>query len=308
MGCKIATERLDYLIKYLYYIKTMNTRPPDASLATRLAALQQGLAAPTPVGSLSASRIDEGLTPKPPPQAARPSGYAGLEQISVLAVRSADGPREPEAEGRTRGSEAGAGRPLRQRRQPILIGASKSQPVAMLEEAITLGLHDFGENKVQEAQSKWPELLARHPDVRLHLIGPLQSNKAADAVALFDVIHTIDRLKIADALAAACKKLGKHPEFLLQVNTGEEPQKAGVPPREVADLLAHCRGLGLHVVGLMCVPPEGENPAPHFALLKKMANELGLRELSMGMSGDYETALRLGATMIRVGTALFGAR
>lgn len=225
----------------------------------------------------------------------------------------------------------------------ILIGASKSQPAELLEEAITLGLSDFGENKVQEAQSKWPALKARHPHVRLHLIGPLQSNKAADAVALFDVIHSVDRVKIADALAAACQKLGrplmgervgamaapshersdvrgsgsggdtppaaKPPlQCLIQVNTGEEPQKAGVAPREVAALLGHCQQLGLNVTGLMCVPPEGENPAPHFALLKKMADELGLAELSMGMSGDYETALRLGATMIRVGTALFGSR
>jgi hypothetical protein len=190
----------------------------------------------------------------------------------------------------------------------ILIGASKSQSASLLAEAITLGLADFGENKVQEAQSKWPALKALHPHVRLHLIGPLQSNKAADAVALFDVIHTVDRPKIADALAAACQKLGKHPAFLLQMNTGEEPQKAGVSPRETQALLAHCQKLGLNVVGLMCVPPEGENPAPHFALLKKMANELGLTELSMGMSSDYQTALRLGATMVRVGTALFGSR
>lgn len=190
----------------------------------------------------------------------------------------------------------------------LLIGASKSQPVTMLEAAIALGLMDFGENKVQEAQGKWPALKAKYPQVRLHLIGPLQSNKAADAVLLFDVIHTIDRTKIADALASACEKLSKRPAMLLQVNTGEEPQKAGVAPREVASLLAHCRGLGLPIIGLMCVPPEGENPAPHFALLKKMAYELGLPELSMGMSGDYETALRLGATMIRVGTALFGSR
>jgi len=189
-----------------------------------------------------------------------------------------------------------------------LIGASKTQPAPVLEMAIAHGLRDFGENKVQEAQSKWPALKAAHPEVRLHLIGPLQSNKAADAVALFDVIHTIDREKIADALVAACEKLGKRPAFLVQVNTGEEPQKAGVPPREVAALLAHCRKIGLPISGLMCVPPEGINPAPHFALLKKMASELGLSELSMGMSGDFETAIRLGSTMVRVGTALFGAR
>jgi pyridoxal phosphate enzyme (YggS family) len=191
---------------------------------------------------------------------------------------------------------------------PVLIGASKTQPVELLEEAISLGLTDFGENKVQEAQAKWPPLKEKYPGVRLHLIGPLQSNKAADAVALFDVIQTIDRPRIADALASACDKLGKRPEMLIQVNTGEEPQKAGVAPRDVAALLAHCRALDLPVTGLMCVPPDGENPAPHFALLKKMAMGMGLRELSMGMSGDFETAIRLGATMVRIGTALFGSR
>ena len=189
-----------------------------------------------------------------------------------------------------------------------LIGASKSQPVELLQEAISLGLHDFGENKVQEAQSKWPALKAAHPQVCLHLIGPLQSNKAEDAVALFDVIHTIDRVKIADAIADASKKLGRTPRVLVQVNTGEEPQKAGVAPRDAAALVAHCRALGLNVVGLMCVPPEGMNPAPHFALLANMAREFGLSELSMGMSGDYDVAVRMGATMVRIGTALFGSR
>jgi pyridoxal phosphate enzyme (YggS family) len=191
---------------------------------------------------------------------------------------------------------------------PRLIGASKTQPVALLEAAISLGLSDFGENRVQEAEAKWPALKAAHPKVRLHLIGPLQSNKAENAVALFDVIHTIDREKIADALAAACKKLGKHPAMLIQVNTGEEPQKAGVAPRDVAALLTHCRALGLPVVGLMCVPPHNVNPAPHFALLATMARRFGLNELSMGMSSDVDVALRMGATMVRVGTALFGER
>lgn len=190
----------------------------------------------------------------------------------------------------------------------ILVGASKTVPQNILETAISLGLCDFGENRVQEAYEKWPDLKKAHPGVRLHLIGPLQSNKAADAVTLFDVIHTIDREKIADALAESCKKLGKNPQFLIQVNTGEEPQKAGVSPQRATELLAYCRDLGLNVVGLMCVPPEGLNPAPHFALLKKMADALGLKELSMGMSGDYPIAVRLGATMVRVGTALFGAR
>jgi pyridoxal phosphate enzyme (YggS family) len=193
-------------------------------------------------------------------------------------------------------------------RPPRLIGASKSQPVTRLREALALGLRDFGENKVQEAAAKWPSLRAAYPDLRLHLIGPLQSNKAADAVALFDVIHSLDRPKLALALAAAMEKQGRRPSLLLQVNTGEEPQKAGVAPRDAAALLAYGRGLELPIVGLMCVPPEGENPAPHFALLKKMADSFGVPELSMGMSGDFETAIRLGATMVRVGTALFGPR
>lgn len=192
--------------------------------------------------------------------------------------------------------------------EPTLIGASKTQSALLVEAAIRLGLMDFGENKIQEAQNKWPALKAKYPNVRLHLIGSLQSNKAADAVALFDVIHTIDRTKIADAVAKACAKQNKHPTMLVQVNTGEEPQKAGVWPKEAAALVAYCRALNLPIIGLMCVPPEGENPAPHFALLKKMAQEFGLSECSMGMSGDYETAIRLGSTMVRVGTALFGAR
>ena len=189
-----------------------------------------------------------------------------------------------------------------------LIGASKTQPVEMLEAALSLGLRDFGENKVQEAYAKWPALKAKHAGVRLHLIGPLQSNKAAEAVALFDVIHTVDRAKIADALATEIKKQGRNTRLLMQVNTGQEAQKSGVAPREAAALLAHCRAIGLPICGLMCVPPANANPAPHFALLKKMADEFGLSELSMGMSHDFKTALRLGATMVRVGTALFGER
>ena len=189
-----------------------------------------------------------------------------------------------------------------------LIGVSKTQPVEVLEEALRLGLRDFGENRVQEAEAKWPALKTRYPDLRLHLIGPLQSNKAAEAVALFDVIHTIDRVKIAQAIFAEGTKQGRLPRCLMQVNTGEEPQKAGVSPRAAAALLAECRALGLPIVGLMCIPPEGINPAPHFALLKCMADRFGLTELSMGMSSDYDVALRLGATLVRVGTALFGER
>ncbi len=191
---------------------------------------------------------------------------------------------------------------------PVLIGASKEQPVAMLEAAIGLGLTHFGENKVQEAAQKWPALKQAHPALELHLIGPLQSNKAREAVALFDVIQTVDRPSLAATLAKEIARAGRHPRLLIQVNIGLEPQKSGVAPREVAALLAQCRALGLTIDGLMCVPPEGVNPAPYFALMQKMARELGLKELSMGMSGDFETAARLGATMVRVGTALFGAR
>jgi pyridoxal phosphate enzyme (YggS family) len=191
---------------------------------------------------------------------------------------------------------------------PVLIGASKTQPAPVLEAAIAAGLTQFGENKVQEAQAKWPVLKAAHPAITLHLIGGLQSNKAAEAVALFDVIQTIDRVKIADAVANEIARQGRAVPVLIQVNTGDEPQKGGVAPREVGALLTHCRAAGLDVRGLMGVPPAEINPAPHFALLQKLAATHGLEWLSMGMSGDFETAIRLGATHIRVGTALFGAR
>lgn len=192
---------------------------------------------------------------------------------------------------------------------PLIIGASKSQPAPILEEALGAGLRQFGENKVQEAQSKWPALKAAHPDIVLHLIGSLQSNKAADAVALFDVIQTIDRIKIADAVANEAAKQGRAVKVLIQVNTGEEPQKGGVIPRELPDLLAYYQKNKLPgLQGLMCVPPADVNPAPHFALLQKIAGEYGLPWLSMGMSGDFETAIRFGATHVRIGTALFGER
>lgn len=195
------------------------------------------------------------------------------------------------------------------RGRPTLIAASKSQPVEVLEAAITLGITNFGENRVQEAAEKWPALKARYPAVRLHLIGPLQSNKAAEAVALFDVIHTVDREKIADALAEEAAKQGRALAYFIQVNIGEEPQKHGVLPRDLEALLQHCRDTArLPVSGLMAVPPADANPAPYFALLAKLAKRHDLPHLSMGMSNDFETALRLGATHIRVGTAIFGAR
>ena len=174
---------------------------------------------------------------------------------------------------------------------PLIIGASKSQPASVLEEALGAGLRQFGENKVQEAQSKWPALKAAHPDLVLHLIGSLQSNKAADAVA------------------NEAAKQGRAVKVLIQVNTGEEPQKGGVIPRELPDLIAHYQKNKLPgLQGLMCVPPADVNPAPHFALLQKIAAEHGLPWLSMGMSGDFETAIRFGATHVRIGTALFGER
>lgn len=189
-----------------------------------------------------------------------------------------------------------------------LIGASKGQPEALLIEAIGLGLVDFGENKVQEAQAKWPALKAAHPQVTLHLIGPLQSNKAEEAVALFDVIHTIDREKIARAVKEQMTKQGRAVRCLIQVNTGEEAQKSGITPAELPALLQVCRAIDLPIEGLMCVPPADANPAPHFALLAKLARTHGLTELSMGMSEDAAAAIRLGATHVRIGTRLFGAR
>ena len=189
-----------------------------------------------------------------------------------------------------------------------LVAVSKTFPAEAIRPVLLAGQRHFGENRVQESQTKWPGLKADFPDVRLHLIGPLQSNKAEDAVALFDVIHTVDRPKIAAALAAAIQKKQRTPELLIEVNTGEEPQKAGIPPHETAAFLAHCRGLGLAISGLMCIPPLDEEPAVHFALLATLARDLGLPKLSMGMSADYETALQFNATYIRVGSAIFGDR
>ena len=171
----------------------------------------------------------------------------------------------------------------------------------------------FGENRVQEAKAKWPGLRARAAEIgktlELHLIGPLQSNKAAEAVELFDVIETVDRDKIAQALAAAMAKVGKRPRLFIEVNTGAEPQKAGVSPRDADAFIARCRDeYGLAIEGLMCVPPAGEPASPHFALLKVIAERNGIQQLSMGMSGDWPLAVPLGATEVRVGSAIFGAR
>ena len=190
-----------------------------------------------------------------------------------------------------------------------LIAVTKTYAADAILPVIAAGQRIFGENRVQEAKAKWPPLRDAHPGIELHLIGPLQSNKVRDAVALFDAIHTVDRLKIADALAAEMATQDRTPRLFIQVNTGEEPQKAGIAPRDAESLLSACQTkLGLTVDGLMCIPPFDEPPEPHFELLAKLARDLGLPSLSMGMSADYEAAIRYGATHVRVGSALFGAR
>lgn len=189
-----------------------------------------------------------------------------------------------------------------------LTAVSKTQPPAAIEAALAANLRVFGENRVQEAQARWTDRRAAHPDLELRLIGPLQSNKAEDAVALFDVIETLDRPKLIEALASASEKLGRAPRLLVQVNTGEEDQKAGVAPRDADALIAQARAAGLAVEGLMAIPPADQEPILHFALLARIAARNGLPLLSMGMSADYEAAIRLGATHVRVGSALFGER
>lgn len=189
-----------------------------------------------------------------------------------------------------------------------LIAVSKTQPAAAIAPLIAAGQRDFGENRVQEAQAKWPALKAAHPDLRLHLIGQLQSNKAADAVALFDAIHSLDRSSLVAALARACDAAGRQPDLFVQVNIGDEPQKGGCAIGDLSTLLTEAGDAGLTVGGLMAVPPVGVEPAPYFALLAKLAADRGLAGLSMGMSDDFETAVQLGATVVRVGSALFGAR
>ena len=200
----------------------------------------------------------------------------------------------------------------RARRDPAsvkLIAVTKTVPEHAIEEAIARGQRRFGENRVQEAKAKWTALKERHSDIELHLIGPLQSNKVRDAVELFDVIHSVDRSKIARALAEEFTQAKKRPRLLVQVNTGEEPQKAGVLPGETDAFVTLCRDdYGLAIEGLMCIPPLDEEPSLHFALLAKIAARLGLKELSMGMSGDFTKAISFGATYVRIGTAIFGVR
>lgn len=197
------------------------------------------------------------------------------------------------------------------RRDPAtvtLVAVAKTFPAEAVTEALAAGQRHFGENRVQEGMAKYPGLRETHPDLVLHLIGPLQTNKVKQAVAHFDVIHTLDRDSLAQELAKEFDKSGRRLPCFVQVNTGEEPQKAGCAPQEADAFIAACRALNLPVVGLMCIPPAEEEPAPHFALLNKIAQRNGLDRLSMGMSGDFETAVMLGATHVRVGSAIFGGR
>ena len=197
----------------------------------------------------------------------------------------------------------------RDRASVTLIAVSKTFEAEAIIPVIAAGQRVFGENRVQEAKGKWPELISAYPDIALHLIGPLQSNKAKEAVALFDAIHSVDRPSICQALAKEIDSQKKRTELFVQINTGEEPQKAGVAPSEADAFIARCRDTyGLVISGLMCIPPVNEAPAPHFALTAKIAARNGLKHLSMGMSADYATAIQLGATHIRVGSAIFGHR
>jgi pyridoxal phosphate enzyme (YggS family) len=225
--------------------------------------------------------------------------------MTALATDTAP-ERLAEIRARVAAAEKVAGRPAGSVR---LIAVSKTFEAPDILPVIEAGQRVFGENRVQEAKAKWPALRAGFRDLDLHLIGPLQSNKAAEAVALFDAIHTIDRDKIAAAVAAEMAKQGRTLRLLVQVNTGAEPQKAGILPEETAAFVTRCRDVHRLVVdGLMCIPPVEDAPAPHFALLAKLAKDLDLKSLSMGMSADFETAIAFGATDIRVGSAIFGSR
>src|SRR5438132_12805930 len=197
----------------------------------------------------------------------------------------------------------------RDRASVTLIAVSKTFGADAISPVIAAGQRVFGENRVQEAKAKWPGLMTAYPGIVLHLIGPLQSNKAKEAVALFDAIHSVDRPSICEALAKEINSQSKRPELFVQLNTGEEPQKAGVAPGEADAFIASCRDkYGLLISGLMCIPPLNEAPAPHFALTAKIAARNGLKNLSMGMSADFATAIQFGATHIRVGSAIFGQR
>jgi hypothetical protein len=201
------------------------------------------------------------------------------------------------------------GQARRDRAEVTLIAVSKTFGPEMILPIIVAGQRAFGENRVQEAKAKWPALMSERPGIALHLIGPLQSNKAKEAVALFDVIHSVDRPSVCEALAKEIVSQQKRPELFVQLNTGEEPQKAGVAPAEADAFIANCREkYGLLISGLMCIPPLDEAPAPHFALTAKIAARNGLKKLSMGMSADFAIAIQLGATHVRIGSAIFGHR
>ncbi len=189
------------------------------------------------------------------------------------------------------------------------MAVSKTFDADAIVPVIAAGQRVFGENRVQEAKAKWPDLMAAHPGLALHLIGPLQSNKAKEAVALFDAIHSVDRPSICEALAKEIVKQGRRPDLFVQLNTGEEPQKAGIAPGDADDFITACRDTyGLTISGLMCIPPADDAPAPHFALTAKIAARNGLKQLSMGMSADFAIAIQFGATHVRVGSAIFGKR
>ena len=197
----------------------------------------------------------------------------------------------------------------RERASVTLVAVSKTFDATAISPVIDAGQRVFGENRVQEAKGKWPALIAAHPGIALHLIGPLQSNKAKDAVALFDAIHSVDRPSLCEALAKEINSQNRRPELFVQLNTGEEPQKAGIAPGDADAFIASCRNkYGFEISGLMCIPPVDEAPAPHFALTAKIAARNGLTKLSMGMSADFAVAIQMGATHVRVGSAIFGHR
>ena len=210
-----------------------------------------------------------------------------------------------EIQTRISAAEAAHGRP---EGQVKLIAVSKVQPNARVEKVLTQGQRIFGENRVQEAAGKWPEFRASFKGIDLHLLGPLQTNKARQAVELFDAIHSLDRPKLAATLARLAQETGRCPDLFVQINTGKEPQKAGIMPEDVDGFIAECRSMDLPVRGVMCIPPVEETPALHFALLAKIAQRNGLSGLSMGMSADFEIAIGFGASHVRVGSAIFGAR
>ena len=222
-----------------------------------------------------------------PATAVEPDGLAAVEAAILRACRDA----------------------RRERSSVTLVAVSKTFDADAIAPVIAAGQRVFGENRVQEAQRKWPALMAAHPGIALHLIGPLQSNKAKEAVALFDAIHSVDRPSLCEALAKEIGKQDRRPDLFVQINTGEEPQKAGIAPAEADAFIARCRDTyGLAIAGLMCIPPVDDAPAPHFALTAKIARRNRLTQLSMGMSADFGIAIALGATHVRVGSAIFGTR